>query len=92
MDPSTNFSLTQLIIVWTLLGLLLTWMVVFAVLALRSHSRESWVQEDVPVPSRPRPRISSLVLKLHAFTSSPREANETVSAESPSTSKVVARS
>ena len=92
MDPSTNFSLTQLIIVWTLLGLLLIWMVVFAVLALRSHSRESWVQEDVPIPSRPRLRISSLVPKLHMITSSPRQANEAVNAESTSASKVVARS
>ena len=92
MDPSTNFSLTQLIIVWTLLGLLLTWMVVFAVLALRSHSRESWAEEDVPVPSRPRLRISSFVPKLRMVTSSARQANETINAESPSTSKVVARS
>jgi len=89
MDPSTNFSLTQLIIVWTLLGFLLTWMVVFAVLAIRSHSRETLTQEDIPAPSRHLPRISSLLLKLLRVRS---QSAETVNAESTMPSEVVVRS
>ena len=89
MDPSTNFALTQLIIVWTLLGFLLTWMVVFAVLALRSHARETLAQEDVPAPSRPLPGISSLLPKFHRVTS---KSSETAKAESTLSSEAVARS
>ena len=86
MDPSTNFSLTQLILVWTLLGFLLTWMVVFAVLAIRTHSRESWAQEDVPAPSQPVPVISSLLPKLPMVTS---QSAETTNAESTISSEAV---
>jgi hypothetical protein len=88
MDPSTNFSLTQLVILWTLLGFLLTWMVVFTVLALRSHSRETW-PEDVPAPSRPHPGISSILPKFHMVTS---QSTETANADSTMPSEVAARS
>lgn len=92
MDPSTNFSLTQLIIVWTLLGFLLTWMVVFAVLAIRSHPHETLAQEDVPAPSRPLPGLSSTLPKLHITTSSSLQAAETMNADSTLPGEVVARS
>jgi len=89
MDPSTNFSLTQLVIVLTLLGFLLVWMVVFGVLALRSHSHERLAQEDVPASSRSLPGISSILPKLHMVTS---QSTETANAESTQPNEVVARS
>ena len=89
MDPSTNFSLIQLIIVWTLLGFLLSWMVIFAVLAIRPHSHETLAQEDVAAPSRPFPGISSLLPKFHMVTS---QSAETVNAETKLPSEVVVRS
>ena len=82
MDPSTNFALIQSIIVWTLLGLLLTWMVVFAVLAIRTHSHETFAEEALPAPSQPLPGISSLVPKFHMATSSSLQSAETMNAES----------
>ncbi len=81
MDTSTNFSLTQLILVWTLLGFLLTWMFVFAVLALGGHSHATQMLEDVPAPSEPRPVIS-LLPKLHMATSSPLQSAETINNKS----------
>lgn len=89
MDPSTNFSLTQLIIVWTLLGFLLIWMVIFAVLAIRIRPREIFPQEDVPAPSQPFSRISSIIPKLHMVTS---QSAETVNAETKLPSEVAVRS
>ena len=86
MDASTNFLLTQLIMVWALFGLLLTWMVIFAVLAIRSHPYETLAQEDLPTPSTPLPAISMLP-KLHMIT-----AAETVKAEPSLPSEAVASS
>jgi predicted secreted protein len=92
MDPSTNFSLIQSTIVWTLLGLLLIWMVVFAVLALRTRSHETFAEEAEPAPSQSLPGISSLVPKIHMVTSSSRQSAETVNAETTISSEAVARS
>ena len=93
MDASTNFSLIQLILVWTLLGFLLIWMVVFAVLAFRSHSRETLALEDVPARPRVRPVIS-MFPKPHRVTSSPFPSAvvaETVYTESPLPSEAIAK-
>ena len=87
MDPSTNFSLTQLIIIWTLLGFLLTWMVVFAVLAIRCRSRETVHQQDAP--SESLHAISSILPKLHLATT---QSAETANVESTMPSEVVVRS
>lgn len=92
MDASTNFSLTQLILVWTLLGFLLTWMVIFAVLAIHSHSHEILAQEDVLTASTPLLEISRLP-KLRSVPSLPRHAAaETVNAEPLMPGKAMASS
>ncbi len=89
MDPSTNFSLTQLVLVWTLLGFLLTWMIFFAVLAIRSHTRETFVQENLTARPQPFSRISTILSKFHMIASQPAE---TVNAEVTLPSEVVVRS
>ena len=90
MDPSTNFSLIQSIIVWTLLGFLLIWMVVFALLAIRTHSHEAFAEEDIAAHSQSLPGISSLMPRLQMFTSS--QSAETANVESTVSSEVVVRS
>jgi hypothetical protein len=92
MDPSTNFPLIQFVIIWTLLGSLLIWMVVFAVLAIRTHSHETFGEEDLSVQSQSLPGISSLIPRLNILTSSAQQSPETVNAESTVSSEVMARS
>ena len=61
MDVTTStFSATQIILTWTLLGLLLTWLITFTVLALRAFvsKKAEWI--DLPTPSKPFPAISKL--------------------------------
>jgi hypothetical protein len=55
---TSTFSLTQMILAWTLLGLLLSWLITFTVLALRSFimKKDEWV--DFPTPSTPFPAVS----------------------------------
>ena len=60
MDASTTLTATQVILVCTLLGFLLAWMVTFAVLALRSHPTDAMQSEEstsftnsLPVTSAP---------------------------------------
>ena len=55
MDVST----TQMLLVWTLLGFLLAWMVTFAVLALRSKSPNMVRLEDLPTPAETFPAVSA---------------------------------
>ncbi len=50
MDQS-NFTSTQMILAWTLLGLLLLWMVVCAVLAFRQPGAEQQQAATMPIPS-----------------------------------------
>jgi tellurite resistance protein TehA-like permease len=53
---TSTFSITQMILAWTLLALLVGWMIIFAVLALRVFFKNAeW--EDLPTPSRPHPAI-----------------------------------
>ena len=89
MDPSTNFALIQSIIVWTLLGFLLTWMVIFAVLAIRSHTRETFAHGGSSTQPQLFARISSILPKFHIATVQPAE---TVNAESTLPSEVAIRS
>jgi hypothetical protein len=59
MDVTTSpFSLTQMILAWTLLGLLLTWLITFTLLALRSFVMKKAEWEDLPTPTKPLPAIS----------------------------------
>jgi hypothetical protein len=55
---TSTFSLTQMILAWTLLGLLLSWMITFTVLALHSFVMKKDEWEDLPMPSRPFPALS----------------------------------
>ena len=52
MNGSTTMTLTQMLLVWTLLGLLLTWLIIFTVLAFRSSTREKVEKDDLLTPSR----------------------------------------
>ena len=92
MDSSLNFSLVQLILAWTLLGFLLIWMVVFALLALRPHSHETPAEETIHAASQPLTGISTLMPTLHMITSSSSQSAETANVESPVASEVVVRS
>jgi hypothetical protein len=55
---TSGFSPTQMILAWTLLGLLFCWFIIFTVLALRDFVMKKAEWEDVPTPSRPLPAIS----------------------------------
>jgi hypothetical protein len=60
MDPTTStFSFTQVILVWTLLGLLLTWLITFIVLALRSFVAKKTEWEDTATLSGAFPSIAT---------------------------------
>ena len=50
MDIYALSTPTQMFLAWTLLGILLTWLVVFAVLAFRPHSAELIELDDAPAP------------------------------------------
>ncbi len=64
MDPTTStFSFTQVILVWTLLGLLLTWLITFIVLALRSFVAKKTEWEDTATKREPCRDIGSMPVK-----------------------------
>ena len=56
---TSSFSATQMILAWTLLGLLLSWLIIFTALALREVVKKKADWEDLPTPSRPIPAISA---------------------------------
>ncbi|GAC1623055.1 MAG: hypothetical protein NVS4B7_14420 [Ktedonobacteraceae bacterium] len=67
MDATTLAS-TQAIVIWTMLGLLLAWMVIFAVLAFRPHRMELDQQDSWATPSNSFPvTTASKVLHGIAF-------------------------
>ena len=70
MNESAILTPMQVLLVWTLLGLLLTWLLIFTVLALRSSTREKADHSDLPIPSRSLPTLSAPAT-LHVMTSSP---------------------
>ncbi len=60
MNVTTSaFSPTQMILAWTLLVLLLTWLITFSVLALRVYANRKAEWEDLPMPTVPYPAIST---------------------------------
>lgn len=71
---------TQLVLALTLLGLLLAWMVTFAVLAIRPDASQNVVPEDLsPIPAISVPAL------LHVIASQPLQPHAgTVSSEPPS--------
>src|SRR5215470_5717781 len=59
MDVTTSaFSFTQVILIWTLLGLLLAWLITFSILALRSFFTKNAEWEDTLTSSRSFPALS----------------------------------
>lgn len=58
MDVPIVSTPTQVILVSTLLGLLLTWLVTFTVLALRAQPLEKALRDDQSTPSGSFPAIS----------------------------------
>ncbi len=54
---TTSFSLTQMILAWTLLVLLLSWFIIFTVLAIRDYVIKKVEWEDIPTSSRPIPIV-----------------------------------
>lgn len=56
---TSSFSPAQMILAWTLLGLLLSWLILFTILALREFVMKKAEWEDLPTPSRPIPTIST---------------------------------
>lgn len=78
MAASNPTTATQLILLWTLLGFLLIWMLTFAILALRPDKKA--LLEDMPAPSRPVPAFP-IQSKLHQIASKPLEFVETSNAE-----------
>jgi len=51
-------AITQSVLTWTLVGLLLTWMITFAVLAIHPHSSKKATLEEFPTPSDGRKAAS----------------------------------
>ena len=72
MNNVTILTPLQILLVWTLLGILLTWLVIFAILAFRSSSREKVDAKDLPTPSRSFPALTASTT-LHVVSSYPRE-------------------
>ncbi len=66
-------AITQLVLTWTLLGILLIWMVTFAVLALRPHSSKKVALENFPTPSHPIPLVSAPAI-LRVIASQPLQS------------------
>jgi hypothetical protein len=56
---TSSFSLTQMILAWTLLGLLLSWFIIFTALALREFVIKNAEWEDLPTPTGPIPAFSA---------------------------------
>ena len=57
--PSTP---TQIILAWTLLGALLVWLVIFAILALRTQQSELNDVDEMPTPAHSFPAITAQVM------------------------------
>jgi hypothetical protein len=73
-------SITQLVLIWVLLGFLLTWMFTFAILAIRPQSRKNIKLEDQP--SQPMPAISGPTI-LQVIASQPLPSHVRAGQEPP---------
>jgi hypothetical protein len=62
MDIYALSTPTQIIMAWTLLGVLLTWLVIFASLAFRSRPSKLVDSDDLPTPTGSFPIISVQVM------------------------------
>ncbi len=75
-------SITQLVLIWILLGFLLTWMITFAILAIRPQSRNNVKREEQLTPSQPLPAISTPSV-LHVIVSQPLPSHVGVASQEP---------
>lgn len=70
MNGTPILTTTQQLLVWTLLGLLLSWLIIFAVLAFRRPKKDTIEPDDTPTPSRSFPALSAPAT-LQIMTSPP---------------------
>jgi len=73
MTPMTS---TQLLIVWALLGFLLAWMIIFALLALRPETKKNVEFDEAPVHSTP-PLATSAPAQLQVLAIQPASYKQT---------------
>ena len=66
-------AIPQLVLTWTLFGILLIWMVTFAVLAIGPHSSKKITLENFPTPSHPIPLVSAPAI-LRVIASQPLQS------------------
>ena len=70
MDASTSLQITQAILAWILLGLLLAWMITFTVLALRANPTNLINSDELPTPVHSFPIVTA-PSSLHVITAQP---------------------
>ncbi len=70
MDASTTLANTQALVTWTMLGLLLIWMVIFAVLAFYPYGIEREQSEQKATPPSTFP-VTPVPMMLHVVASPP---------------------
>lgn len=70
MDASTALANTQALVIWAMLGLLLAWMVIFAVLAFYPYSIEREQAEQKATSSSTFP-VTPVPMMLHVAASPP---------------------
>jgi hypothetical protein len=75
-------SITQLVLICILLGVLLTWMITFTILAIRQQPEKNSILEDRP--SQPTPAISAPAL-LQVITSQSLPSHVRAGQEPPGT-------
>ena len=70
MDASTTLANTQALVIWSMLGLLLVWMVIFAVLAFYPYGikREQPEQKGIPPSTFP---VTPAPMMVHVIASPP---------------------
>jgi hypothetical protein len=61
VDVQTAMTPTQLLLIWTLMGLLLTWMILFALLALRPELNRKADFEDLSASTGSFPQLHVIV-------------------------------
>ena len=62
---TTGFSPSQMILAWMLLGLLLSWLIIFTALAIHDYVMKKVEWDDISTPSKPIPIIGVLPNEEH---------------------------
>ena len=70
MDAYTAIAITQTVLDWTLFGVLLAWMVTFAVLALHANPTSTINAEELPTPAYSFP-VTTAPTSLHVVATQP---------------------